>query len=270
MSRVRQLLVLGIVCVLALASRSTARTARAQQANPTPRKVVEQISFDWNHSGTLTTFTLSGPTAADDPSGANRLVIKPKQGPSRVFRNPDDVWSAITSPALKRQNLVPSSKRLVFIAAGENPDARIYLILVGAGLGCCVGSLDVLTAGPDGTPHSVFHSEQHLLEAVVPLEDGSGIELIGQQSDSEARALINAQSYDPYRVYLINGAKAAKYNRSLSKTYTEAHYCEWRGPSYNERFVAVGRTTGARACHTMSEAAFERYILLHPKQFPQP
>ena len=270
MSRARQLLAVGIGCALALVSRSKDRIASAQQTHTTPLKVVERVSFDWNHLGTLTTFTLSGPTAADDPSGANRLVIKQKQGPSRIFRNRDDVWSTITSPGLKRQNLVPSSKRMLFIAAGENPDAQIYLIPVGAGPSCCVGSLDVLTAGQDGTPHSVFHSEQHLLEAVVPLTDGSGIELIGQQSDSEARALINAQSYDPYRVYVITGAQVAKYNLKLSKTYTVAHYCEWQGPQYNERFVAVGKPTGARQCHTMSEAAFERYRPLHPEQLPEP
>jgi hypothetical protein len=244
--------------------------ASAQQGSTTSPKLVERVDFDWNHSGELTTFSLLGHPSREEPTGAYRLVVKRKDGRRWTFSNQGDVWIPVANRNLERQNLVPSSKRMLFISAGEGPATQIYLILIGAGSSCCVGSLDVLTAGSDGMPRVVFHSKEHLLAAVVPLTDQSGIELIGRSSDSEARALKNAQSYDPYRAYVITGAESAQYNLELSKAYTEAHYCEWHGPNYDERFVAIGKTEGAKQCRAMSEARFEQYRLQHPKEFPEP
>ena len=122
----------------------------------------------------------------------------------------------------------------------------------GAVSGCCVGSLTILTSDDDGVPKVVFHASNHLLAAVMPSDDGSTLQIIGQLSDSEARALQNAQSSDPYRVYLLQGDHAAKYDLALSKAYTLSNYCHWHGSKYDERFVAVGPPIGADKCRVMT------------------
>ena len=94
--------------------------------------------------------------------------------------------------------------------------------------------------------------------------------MIGQPSDSEARALKNAQSYDPYRVYLLDRDQPAHYDLARSKAYTLAHYCQWHGPEYDEQFVAIGVTTGADHCRVMSDADFGVYRQKHPTLFPEP
>jgi len=162
---------------------------------------------------------------------------------------------------------LPHAKRLCFVSAGRAASGPIYLILRGSGSGCCVGSLTILTAGKDGTPKVVFVAAEHLIERVLPLEDGSGIQLIGQATDAEARAEENAETYDPYRVYVLTGEARARYDQELSKAYTAAHYCEWAGPTYNERFVAVGAPTGRAHCHVMTEQQFGQYFSRHPAEF---
>jgi hypothetical protein len=159
------------------------------------------------------------------------------------------------------------SKHFCFISAGPAATARIYLMLRGGGSGCCVGSLTILTAGKDGNPKVVFSEAEHLVERVLPLEDGSGIQMIGQASDSEARAEQNAESYDPYLVYVLSGEAQAHYDRELSRAYTTAHYCEWAGPRYNERFVAVGNPIGSAHCRVMTEQQFSGYFSQHPAEF---
>jgi hypothetical protein len=99
----------------------------------------------------------------------------------------------------------------------------MYLVLQGGGYGCCVGSLTILTPGEDGRPRTVFSAAQYLLDRILPLEDGSGIQLIGKSTDSEARATGNAQVYDPYRIYLVIAGAPARYDLDLSKAYTERH-----------------------------------------------
>jgi hypothetical protein len=68
--------------------------------------------------------------------------------------------------------------------------------------------------------------------------------------------LKNAQSYDPYRVYLLEHDRPARYDLALSKAYTLAHYCQWHGPKCEETFVAVGPTTGSAHCRVMTDPEF--------------
>lgn len=230
--------------------------AVAQASKEPALKVIEKVSFDWSHSGKPTRFTLLGANLDGEFGGASRLEILTGQGRRQTFKIQDDVWGKIETPGLKRQNLVPSAKRMVFVAEGKAPDARTYLILIGIGDSCCDGAVDVLTVGSNGWALSVFHAKEQFLHDVVSLGEGRGIELVGQSGGSEARALKNAQSYDPFRVYLIAGEGLAQYSLELSKAYTEEHYCQWHGPKYDERFVAVGPVTGAKNCRVMTNAKF--------------
>jgi hypothetical protein len=234
-----------------------------------PNRLVEQIDFDWNHSGKPTRFVLS--SQLEDSEGApDTLTIHTPGMKPVVLSNRDDTWGSFArfTPKLKSNNMV-ASKRLLFIASGHNSMARIYLILVGNGYGCCVGSLTVLTPDKNGAPHTVFHQSEHLLIDIRPLEDASGIELIAQSSMSEAWATINAESYDPYRVYILTADNPARYDLQLSKAYTIAHYCQWVGPDYNEKFGAIQIGDGPSNCRTMTREQFETYAAKHPKQFPQ-
>jgi hypothetical protein len=226
----------------------------------TPQVLVERLSFDWNHSGLPATFTLSFQHRTDGAGDADRLVIYRKGSKPWILLNNDDEWGPTVAddlPTRLRKNLV-TSKRLFFVSAGSAPDARIYLILRGGGYGCCVGSLTVLTPGVEGTPKVVFHAVEHLFQDILPLSDHPGIALVGQPSDSEGRAA-NAESYDPYRVYILEGDQPARFDLTRSKAYTVRHYCQWAGPTYNEKFVAVNVDPGqwgAGHCHTMTEAQF--------------
>jgi hypothetical protein len=235
--------------------------------------LLEKTRFDWDHSGTPTTFSLVHSKTSSPDQYANRLVISRTGKPSWSLTNADDVWAPLSETELSRlrkQNLVLTSKRFLFVSAGPTSDAHIYLILKGAVSGCCVGSLTILTPGDDGVPKVVFHASNHLIAAVTPSDDGSTLQIIGQPSDSEARALKNAQSYDPYRVYLLQGDHAAKYDLALSKAYTLSNYCHWHGSKYDERFVAVGPTIGADKCRVMTDQEFGLYRQKHPQLFPEP
>jgi len=117
----------------------------------------------------------------------------------------------------------------------------------------------------------VFHAVEHLLGEVLPLPGGDGIALIGQPSDAEARALKNAASYDPYRVYIIEGDQPSRYDLERSRAYNIKYYCEWAGPTYNEKYIAVNVDPGqwgAGHCRAMTEAQFSTYREKHPAQFP--
>ena len=164
-------------------------------------------------------------------------------------------------PAFKKQK-----KRLYFFSSGSQANARVYLILEGAISGCCSGSLTILTPGEDGKPKIVFHESSYEAAALTPIDEDNW-KLIGRSTDSEAWAAKNAQSYDPYRVYLFRGSVAAAYDPALSKAYTESHYCQWHGPTYDEHFAAVGPPTGADHCREMSREAFTGYQEKHPKLF---
>jgi hypothetical protein len=233
------------------------------QKRPVP-KIVEEVSFDWNHSGEPSHFTLYFENLNDGVAGdSDHLVVEFGQQKPWNYLNSDDEWGPFASSDLPKHlktNLV-NSKRLFFVSAGHAPNSRIYLILKGGGYGCCVGSLTVLTPGKDGTPMVVFHAVEHLLQDILPLPDGSGIELVGQPSDSEALAT-NAESYDPYRVYRIDGDKPARLDLRRSEAYTVKNYCEWAGPTYNEKFIAVSIDShqfGLGHCRIMTRQKFDLY-----------
>jgi hypothetical protein len=245
-------------------------TSSAQQNN---LSLVERTRFDWDHSGTQTTFSLFRSQTSRRDGEADRLIISRTGKRSWSLTNRDDVWAPLSETELSRsrtQNLVPTSKRLLFVSASSTSAAHVYLILKGAVSGCCVGSLTILTPGDDGKPKVVFHASNHLIAAIIPTDDGNALRIIGQSSDSEARALKNAQSYDPYRVYLLQGDRAAKYDLDLSKAYTLSHYCQWHGPKYDERFVAVGPPTGSDHCRVMTDQEFGVFQQKHPQLFPEP
>jgi hypothetical protein len=247
------------------------RTFIAAQGLQAP-KVVERLSFDWDHSGKPTNFALYFQNRNDGMGDADRLVIQAKNRQPWILINRDDEWGpgvADDLPSSEKKNLV-SSKRLFFVSIGQVSGARSYLVLKGAGYGCCVGSLTVLTPAKDGTPKVVFHAPEHLLREIVPLPDETGVALIGQPSDAEARSTKDSESYDPYRVYVIRGDIPARYDLAKSKDYTIKNYCEWAGPEYNERFVAVNVDSGqygAGHCRTMTENQFDAYRKKHPAQF---
>lgn len=233
----------------------------------------EEVSLDWNHSGTPTTFTLSFQHRTDGAGDSDRLSIQRPGSKQWILLNNDDEWTPLITeipPVLLRKNLVQST-RMLFISSGAQPKARIYLILKGGGYGCCVGSLTVIAPGADGTPKVVFHAVEHLLQDILLQPDRAGIALVGQPSDAEARTQENAASYDPYRIYILQGDQPAHYDLEKSKGYTVKHYCQWAGPTYNEKFVAVNMNqgqSGAGHCRTMTEAQFDAYRTKHSAQFP--
>jgi hypothetical protein len=241
----------------------------AKTLKVTTSKLVERVDFDWNHSGKSTRFAIST-QARGSESYPDMLVIQDAGIKPFLLMNKDGGWGrfAVLSPLLKHRNMV-SAKRMFFIAAGSFPEAKIYLVLEGEGSSCCVGSLTVLTPDKDGVPVTVFHEDQLQLTDIRPLEDGTGIQLIAKSSDSEAWALKNAETYDPFRIYLLRGTSPAKYDLDLSKAYTLAHYCQWVGPDYNEKFGAIQISNGASNCKTMTRKQFESYSAKHPARFPQ-
>jgi hypothetical protein len=242
----------------------------AESIKTTTSKPVELVDFDWDHSGKPTRFSLS--TELSNSAGSpNIFTIQHAGVKPLILKNKDGGWGKIAtlSPLLKRRNMV-TAQRMFFIAAGPASDARIYLILIGEGSSCCVGSLTVLTPDKDGTPRTVFHENQHLLYDARSLEDASGIQLITKSSDSEAWAIKNAESYDPFRIYLLRDDSPAKYNLELSKSYTILHYCQWAGPRYNEKFGAIHIADGVTSCRTMTRSQFEDYSAQHPTRFPEP
>jgi hypothetical protein len=235
---------------------------------------VERVTLDWDHSGIPATFTLSFQNRNSGVDGdADRLVVSRQGQKPWILLNNDDEWTVVrrrASQSMLRKNLI-SSKRMLFFRSGTTPEARAYLILLGGGYGCCVGSVTVLTAGQDGMPKVVFHAAEHELQDIQPLPDQDGILLIGQPSDAEAVALRNAESYDPFRIYVIEGDQRARYDLERSKAYTTENYCEWAGSVYNENFVAVNIDShlyGKGHCKTMTKEQFSAYREKHAAQFP--
>lgn len=261
--------VVAICTVLVVALGGSASIASAQQNDS---HLVERTRFDWDHSGTPTIFSLIRSQISKTGGETNRLIISRTGKQSWSFANRDDVWAPLSETELSRfrkQNLVPTSKRFLFVSASSTGDAHVYLILKGAVSGCCVGSLTILTPGDDRKPKVVFHASNHLITAIIPTDDKNALQIIGQSSDSEARALKNAQSYDPFRVYLLQSDHAAEYNLELSKAYTVSHYCQWHGPKYDERFVAVGPPTGSDHCRVMTDQEFGLFQQKHPQFVPE-
>lgn len=259
------------IFLLVVASTNLASAQETSNSNLHAPTIVEKVYLDWDHSGTLSTFTLYYQHRKDGVGDTDRLVIDRKGNKPWILLNKDDEWTPLSTdftPTLLSKNLL-SSKRMLFVHSGTGPEAHIYLILRGGGYGCCVGSLTVLTPGEDGTPKIVFHAVEHLLQDILPLPNGTGITLVGQPSDAEGRTE-NSESYDPYRVYIIEADKPASYDLERSKAYTIKHYCEWAGPTYNEKFIAVTVDPGkwgAGHCRTMTETQFNAYRDKHPTQF---
>jgi hypothetical protein len=123
-----------------------------------------------------------------------------------------------------------------------------------------------VTSSPT-SPKVVFSAEQFWIDRVMPLQDRRGIQLIGKPTDSEARAERNASVYNPYAVYQIVGDSQAIYDLELSKAYTVDHYCEWAGPRYNEKLVAVRKQGSSATCRVLTDAQFTEYAAQHPKEF---
>ena len=248
----------------------TGFTPKASAEKKNSSRLVERTYFDWSRSGEASVFSLF---RQENASGiaTDRLVISVDGKKISTLRSYDGGWATMSQAGLStlnKQNLVPNSKHFLFVSSNV-ANAPIYLILKGADSGCCVGSLTVVTLDEHRQPRIVFQASSHLLAAVTPISDESALELIGQPSDSEARALKNAQSYDPYRVYVLDHDRPARYDLALSKAYTLKHYCQWHGPKYDEKFVAVGQTIGSRKCHVMTESDFASYRDKHPLLLPE-
>lgn len=250
--------VLVLLCPMAGLTQSNTGSARS-----TPQRI-ETVDFDWDHSGQATRFSLSY-RGSDSFGDANRLTIRKAGSRPWVLLNQDDAWAPLDKelpPDLLKVSQV-HSKRMLFVSSGDG--ARSYLILKGGDDGWRVGSLWVLTPGEDGVPKIVFHAKEHLLYAVEALPDGKGIVVIGQPSDDEARTEY-AASYDPFRAYVITGSDQGQYDLERSKAYTIKNYCEWAGPQYDERFVAVTIHPGKYGegnCRVMKESQFQAYCGRH-------
>ena len=231
----------GLISIALLLSFGAGKLTLSAQAVPGNGSIlVEQTQFDWDHSGNPSAFFLFRSLKGVDEQ-PDRLVIKQAGKPSWSLTNRDDVWAPLSDTGLSAFR--NQKKRLFFVSTGPQSDAHIYLILKGAISGCCVGSLMIVTPDEAGHPKVVFHQSSYEIAAIIPT-DGNSLELIGRLSDSEARAWKNAQSYDPYRIYILQNSEMARYDLDLSKAYTESHYCQWHGSEYDEQFVAVGPPNG--------------------------
>jgi hypothetical protein len=234
-------------------------------------EIVERVAFDWDRSGRPTIFTLLRQDKGSQLGEPDLLVIKRSRHRIWTFKAHDSPWTTLRELGLGRlekQNQI-SSKRFLFVSGTIGKNGQSYLILKGADSSCCVGSLTVFTAGEGGRPRVVFNIDSYLLKAILPLSDGNGIQVIGQPSDSEAWADKNAQSYNPYRVYVLRGETPAQYDLQSSIRFTLSHYCQWHGPIYDERFVAVGNPTGANHCRVLPAKSFRAYQMKHPEMFSQ-
>jgi hypothetical protein len=258
----------SIVLIIFLACHSRIHGLVGYPKN-TASKLVESVDFDWDHSGKPTHFSLSS-QQSNSADNVDIFTIQRAGIKLLTLRDVEGGWGTVATlvPRLKHRNLATSS-HMFFMADGPASDARIYLILVGEGSSCCVGSLTVLTPDKDGMPRTVFHENRGILFDVRPLEDSSGLQLITKSSDSEAWALENAQTYDPFRIYLLKDTSPAKYDLELSKAYTVLHYCQWAGPDYDEKFGAIQVAEGPRNCRTMTRVQFQLYSSKHPTHFPQ-
>ncbi len=186
-----------------------------------------------------------------------------------IFLNPYySDWEKImgTSASMIRPAASEVRTEKSFFISPGGPDSPVYLFLKGADSGCCIRSLTILTSSAT-TPKVVFSAQEFWVEHVAPLPGGYGIRIIGKPTDSEARAARNASVYDPYTVYQIVGDSRAIYDLELSKSYTIDHYCEWAGPKYNEKLVAVGKQSGSATCRVLTDAQFSEYSTRHPKEF---
>lgn len=243
-------------------------SARAQRASPSTPKLVQKLRVDWDYSGKPTVFSLfyqdrNGGDGVADSIQISREGLKPW-----ILVNRYDEWEKIApspGPIIRRAHGQINTDESFFISTGHEK-SPVYLFLRGVGYGCCVGSLTILMAGAS-SPKILFSAEEFLIESVLPLENGNGVQFVGKSSLSEARATKNAESYDPYQVFHIDGAANATYDLQLSKVYSTDHYCEWAGSKYNENLVAVGKPVSSSTCHVMTEERFTDYLHRHPGEF---
>ena len=142
--------------------------------------------------------------------------------------------------------------------------ANIYRVVVGEPTSAEDGGLTVTQRDAKARQHVVFHRESWLLDRVIA--DHGVVVLVTKSGGSEAWAIRNAFTYDPYRLYrLIHGR--AVYSLTLSRLYSKAHYCAWQGPRYDEHYAAVGPQTGKSACRVMNQAQFSAYEAAHREMF---
>ena len=241
----------------------------AQETVHPPPQLIQRVHADWDHSGEVSAFSLYNRHTNESEGLANRIQISRKRIKPWIFLNPyyggwEKIIGTSASMILPAEGEVRTEKSF-FISPG-GPGSPVYLFLKGAASGCCIGSLTVLTASAT-SPKVVFSAQQFWVEHVAPLPGGRGIQLIGKPTDSEARAARNASVYNPYIVYQILGDSRATYDLELAKSYTIDHYCEWAGPKYNEKLVAVGKEGSSATCKVLTDAQFSAYSTRHPKEF---
>jgi hypothetical protein len=114
--------------------------------------------------------------------------------------------------------------------------------------------ITVSFAARDGRWRRIYHRETALFVHAIPT--AQGIELILKPGTSEAWADRDAQTYDPYEVWRVAPGRV-RYDLVASRHYTEAHYCAWAGPNYDERYGAIGPTTGKDKYHVITRTEFE-------------
>jgi hypothetical protein len=257
----------AVLCAVVFASAKAG--SDVSQGTSLPR-IVQELALDWDFSGETTHFSLE--RRSDEGLGeADRLIIRRKDRAPWVLNSGDDSWRTIVtagkqkvsfenqhvvkSALIKEPNLTYWRQESFFLTVGAMGPRRTYLVLIGAGFGCCNGQVTILTPNENGVPAKVFSLTEFALSQIVASEGGTGIKIIGRSSDSESWGK-NAESYDPYRIYLVTNDKPAVYSKTLSKAYTETHYCPWVGPDYNEKYAAV---TTPKGCRTMTEEQFRVY-----------
>jgi hypothetical protein len=226
------------------------------------------MKADWDYSGKPAVFSLFYQDRNGGEGAADRIQISREGLKPWIFINRYDEWEKIApsfGAVIRRAQGPINTNESFFISSGYEKSS-IYLFLRGGGYGCCVGSLTILTAGVTH-PKVLFSAEEFLIESVLPLEDGNGVQFIGKPSLSEARATKNAQSYARYQVYRIKGDAKATYDLKLSHAYTTDHYCEWAGSKYNENLVAVGKPVSSSTCRVLTEKQFTDYLERHPNEF---
>lgn len=102
--------------ILSFAGMST--SGWAVDRDRTPSRLIEEVRFDWDHSGLPTIFALYY-READGLGDANQLVItRPNAAPWRLS-NRGDLWAPLRDelqPTLLNRNLI-RSKHLLFLEA---------------------------------------------------------------------------------------------------------------------------------------------------------
>ncbi len=90
------------IFLLVVASTNLASAQETSNSDLHAPIVVERVSFDWDHSGTPTTFTLSYQHGLGFDGDADRLVIYRKGNKPWILLNKDDVWTTLSTAFIPR------------------------------------------------------------------------------------------------------------------------------------------------------------------------